>query len=91
MQRLHKFMDKMQERSVEERRKILFSSMVFFGILIVLVGVSNISSNLVSLGSTPSGLAEAPSFFSSLSSNAASISTAVSSGLKDLNDKLGAQ
>ncbi len=52
--RLHNFMDKMQEKSVEERRKLLFSSMVFFGILISLIGVTNIFSNLVALNVTDS-------------------------------------
>ncbi len=50
--RLHNFMDKMQEKSVEERRKLLFSSMVFFGILISLIGMTNIFSNLVALNAT---------------------------------------
>lgn len=86
MKRIHVFMDKMRERPVSERRRILFSSMVFFGVVIVLFGVSNIFHNLVSLnqhGST--NLAVAPE---EGSKGLASVWSAIEDILKNLNDKL---
>ncbi len=102
--RLHNFMDKMKEKPLEERRRILFGSMVVSGILIAFGGMYNLSSNLVALnsgqGDQPIGeaglassvdesVAKAPSLISSLSSNVASVWGAIKDQLHVLNNKLG--
>ena len=96
MQRLHNFMDKMREKPLEERRKLLLSSTVFSGVLIAVLGVWNISSNLVSLNQSPSALAAAekekantPSLFTTLGDGVANVWSGVKANLQSLNDKLG--
>ena len=97
MQKLHNFMDRMREKSVEERRKLLFGSTTFFGVLIALFGLWNISNSLVSLNTNSDSLAtgtgeeevKTPSTFASLRASLANAWTAVEGGLRDLNDKLG--
>jgi hypothetical protein len=95
--RLHNFMDKMQEKSVEERRKILFGSTTFLGVFIAIFGLWNISNNLVSLNTSDTATlaveekAEAPSPFASLSDNVAGVWASLKDNLRDLNDKLGTQ
>jgi hypothetical protein len=95
--RLHNFMDKMQEKSVEERRKILFGSTTLLGGFIAIFGLWNISNNLVSLSTSDTGTlaveekADAPSPFTALSNNVASIWASLKDNLKDLNDKLGTE
>ena len=88
-------MDKMKERPVEERRKFLFTGMIASGILLVILGLWDISSNLVSLNDNSSNVAAAdankttPSLFSSLSSEVVSAWWSMKSSLQILNDKLG--
>lgn len=94
-------MDKMREKPVEERRKLLLTSTIFFGVIITIFGLWNISNNLVALGgnnnmpadlasSAPSGnKTDVPSLFSSLSDNIAGVWSAAKSELQNLNDKLG--
>lgn len=94
--RLHNFMDKMQEKSVEERRNILFKSTVSLGIFITLFGLWNVSNNLVALNvNSKQSLAieeEKNSkmlSISALTNNIAGVWGGVKDSLNDLNDKLG--
>lgn len=94
--RLHKFMDKIQEKPVEERQKILVVGTVVTGILVAGLGLWNISSNLVAFndfGNTVTENSQKDSNFSSvmskLQTDAASVWGSMQSSLKNLNDQLG--
>ena len=92
MRRLHNFMDKMRDKSLEERRKILFFSTTFLGAFVALIGLWNISSNLISLNDTPSNLASVTEEKTvSKLSNVASVWSLVKNSLQSLNDRLGTE
>lgn len=90
-------MDKLQEKPVEERKKILFRSTLLLGFFIGSFGLWNISNNLVALNTNTAKVfaveekAEAPSPFTTLKENIASAWTSVQDNLKELNDKLGTE
>jgi hypothetical protein len=90
-------MDKMKEKPIEERRKLLISSTLGLGLIVTVFGLWNISSNLVALNEQrPSdenvAVAEADEDVSSAASKlrteAASVWGSVKGGLEDLNSKL---
>ncbi|MDO8492935.1 MAG: hypothetical protein Q7S19_00065 [bacterium] len=93
-------MDKMREKPVEQRRKMLLHSTVSLGLIIGIFGVWNFSNNMtpLALNSDTSGLTEvidkksdAPSLFTRLSTNMTAVWRSVQSELMDMNDKLGAK
>ncbi len=96
--KLHNFMDKMQQKPVAERQRLLVVSTVVLGGMVMVVGLWNISSNLVAMGNhgnADSALAQnsdvgsAPSVADKLRTEAASVWGSVQGGLQSLNDKLG--
>lgn len=100
MQRFHNFMDRIREKPVAERRKMLFKSSLLFGGMIGVFGFWNLFTDLISLNNNPEGdiLAEESvekvspaSPFSSLSNDVSNVWTAVRGELKKLNDKLGSE
>ncbi len=97
MHRLHNFMDKMREKTVPERQRLLRVSTISLGALIAVIGLWNIPNNLISLGgqnvisSDTAAKPTTPSLFATLSANIASVVGTAKAELKDLNDKLGQQ
>ena len=94
-EKLHKFMDKMGEKTIEERQRILMGSTILGGMLITVLGVWNITSNLFALTDQTNAIAEGrveeikPSVMDKLKTDVASVWGSVRGGMKDLNDKLG--
>ncbi|MBI3633749.1 MAG: hypothetical protein HY226_05680 [Candidatus Vogelbacteria bacterium] len=91
-------MDKMKQKPVEERRKLLILSTALLGGLVLIVGLWNISNNIVAMGRSNNDLAQtqnsdsagsATSIMDKLRTQAASVWGSVSGGLNDINNKLG--
>ncbi len=92
MQKLHNFMDKMRQKPVEERRRLLRYSTAAVGGFIAIFGVWNISNNLISLNSGNNDVAavvKAPSLFTVLGDNISRVWSSTATELKNINDKLG--
>ncbi len=93
--RLHDFMDKIQSKSLAERRKLLFQWSILIGVVIFVLGLWTISNDILAVNAKSSNLddvgavVKAPSAMDTLSSSFSSLVQNVKSSLQDLNDKLG--
>ena len=85
-------MDRMRERPVAERRKILYISSVVLGLIIFVFGFWNTSNRLLALNNLQSEVVSNSAdegFFTSFKNGLAGVILGFEGGLKDLNNKLG--